>query len=164
MIPKNKKPKPTPYEKAKAAQERQLQRNLAKVKSPDYKAKQLAKKKQQIAKQRQRVKTYAPIKKKHAKNKKHSPAEKQHIKNVVAMGCIVCRNLGHHSEAEVHHVSSGGMGLRSSNFDIIPLCHQHHRTGGHGVAIHEGKKTFELNYGKELTLLDQVNDLTTRNT
>ena len=164
MIPKNKKPKLTPYEKAKAAQDRQRERNLAKVKSPEYKAKQLAKKKRQAIKARERAKTYKPTKKKFAKNKQHSPAEQAHIKKVVALGCIVCSNLGvEQLPCEVHHISSGGMGLRSSNFCIIGLCAIHHRLGGHGVAIHEGKETFEAQFGAETELLEQVNNLIKEN-
>ena len=159
MIPKNKTPKLTPYEKASAAQQRQRERDLIKVKSPEYKAKQFAKKKKQAIKARDRAKTYNPIKKKFAKNKQHSPDEKAHIKKVVELGCIVCLNRGFNSQAEVHHISSGGMGLRSSNFKIIGLCGDHHRTGGYGVAIHEGKETFESNFGYEVELLEQVNEL-----
>lgn len=160
MNPKTKTKKLSPYEKALKAQQRQRERNLAKVNSPEYKAKQIAKKKQQLAKQREREKNYKPVKKKYAKNKKHSSAEKSHIEKVVALGCVVCRNKGLSTEAEVHHVSSGGMGLRASNFKIIPLCHEHHRTGGLGVAIHAGKKSFESEHGLELELLNQVNKLT----
>jgi hypothetical protein len=163
MIPKNKKPKLTPYEKAKAAQDRQRERNLAKVKSPEYKAKQLSKNKQQAIKARERAKTYKPTKKQFSKNKQHSPDEQAHIKKVVELGCIVCLNRGFNSQAEVHHISSGGMGLRSSNFKIIGLCGDHHRTGGHGVAIHAGKETFEAQFGTETELLEQVNDLIKEN-
>ena len=147
--------KQTSYYKALAAQKRQRERNLVLVNSPEYKAKQYAKKLEQIAKQR--LKTVKPIKKKFANNKKHSKAEQDHIKKVVEIGCIVCLNEGHgYCPCEVHHVSSGGVGLRSSNFEIIGLCRSHHRNGGYGVAIHSGKKIFEELFGSELLLLGQV--------
>ncbi|MBC8923070.1 hypothetical protein IAI17_35380, partial [Escherichia coli] len=38
----------------------------------------------------------------------------------------------------------------------IPLCCQHHRVGGYGVAIHSGKKTWEKKYGQEIDLLNQT--------
>lgn len=164
MNPKVKTIKLTHYEKALAAQQRQRERNIIKVNSSEYKAKQLIKKKQQLAKQRERAKTSKPIKNKFAKNKQHSPAEQTHIKKVVALGCIVCRNLKFEQlPCEVHHLSSGGMGLRSSNFKIIGLCAIHHRIGGHGVAIHAGKETFESIFGAETELFDQVNNLINEN-
>ena len=53
--------------------------------------------------------------------------------------------------AEVHHILTGvGMGQRASNYETIPLCPRHHRTGGHGIAIHAGKRTWEKNFGYEL--------------
>ena len=160
MSVKNKVKKLTPYEKTIAACDRARVRNLAKVKSPAYKAQQLAKKKQQIAKQRQRVNSYKPMKKKVAKNKQHSSPETAHIKAVVALGCIVCHCAGDlDTPCTVHHVNSGGMALRSSNFDIIGLCPAHHQTGGYGVAIHAGKKTFEDKHGTEQFLLTKTSEL-----
>lgn len=47
--------------------------------------------------------------------------------------------------AEAHHVRTkmeGGMGLKSSDFCAIPLCHKHH------FEYHsKGKKTFARKYG-----------------
>jgi len=81
--------------------------------------------------------------------------ERQHLGKVAAIGCIICR-----MPAEIHHVRSGmGMGQRNTNFNVIPLCHIHHRTGGHGVALHAGKKTFEEKFGTELELLERVKGL-----
>lgn len=86
-------------------------------------------------------------------------AERDHLSCVVALGCIVCRNLNYgETLAEIHHIRSGqGAALRADNYSSIPLCHPHHRTGGHGVAVHAGKKTWEKNFGTELELLQQVN-------
>ena len=62
--------------------------------------------------------------------------------------------------AEIHHIRHGnGMGQRASNYESIPLCHIHHRTGGYGVAIHAGQKEFEKLYGSESELLEQVRGL-----
>jgi hypothetical protein len=85
-------------------------------------------------------------------------AEKLHLSRVAALGCIVCKNLGHEdSPAEIHHVSTGtGLSVRADNFHAIPLCPLHHRTGGHGVAIHAGRQTWEDKYGTETELLVQV--------
>lgn len=80
--------------------------------------------------------------------------ERYHLAQVVSLGCIICGNI-----PEIHHVRHGmGMGQRNSNFNVIPLCHVHHRTGNYGTAFHAGKKAFEKNFGTELELLDKVNE------
>ncbi|MDA8504193.1 Ref family protein [Citrobacter sp. Awk 2] len=85
-------------------------------------------------------------------------AEKLHLSRVVDLHCIVCRNEGlGDAPAEIHHCSSGtGMSVRADNFHVIPLCHTHHRTGGHGVAIHAGRQSWENKFGTETELLVQV--------
>lgn len=84
-------------------------------------------------------------------------AEREHMARVADLGCIVCRN--EHDAftlAELHHVNAHGMGLRSDNYSVIPLCPAHHRTGGYGVAVHAGKRTWEEIFGTEIELLEQV--------
>ncbi|MHA7847257.1 Ref family recombination enhancement nuclease [Serratia sp. D1N4] len=85
-------------------------------------------------------------------------AEKEWLSDVAELGCVVCRNLCYgQSPAEIHHIRTGqGAGQRASHYSVLPLCPPHHRTGGHGVAIHAGHKTWEENYGTELDLLKQV--------
>lgn len=80
---------------------------------------------------------------------------------VASLGCIVCLNLGYRdSPAEIHHTRAGaGGGQRSPHTETLPLCPPHHRTGGHGVAIHAGQKTWEDKYGTEANLLNQVEEL-----
>ncbi|EML9401320.1 DUF968 domain-containing protein [Citrobacter freundii] len=91
-------------------------------------------------------------------SKSKNKAEKFHLSRVAELRCIVCRNEGlGDSPAEIHHCSSGtGMSVRADNFHVIPLCHTHHRTGGHGVAIHAGRQSWENNFGTETELLVQV--------
>lgn len=91
-------------------------------------------------------------------------ADKQHIARVVALGCVVCRNLGFpDSPAEAHHCKgsefNSGYGLKSSNRDVVGLCGTHHRLGANGVAYHAGPESFERNFGTQHALLDQVNEL-----
>lgn len=82
-------------------------------------------------------------------------AEKLHLSRVADLGCIIC-----HQPAEIHHLRTGmGMAQRNSNFNVIPLCPLHHRTGGYGTAFHAGKKAFEQNFGSELDLLTRVEKL-----
>lgn len=86
-------------------------------------------------------------------------AEREHLSRVAALGCIVCRNLNYGDTlTEIHHIRTGqGVAHRADNYSTIPLCHPHHRTGSHGVAVHAGKQTWEQNFGTELELLLQVN-------
>lgn len=84
-------------------------------------------------------------------------AERTHLDRVVSLGCIVCKPLGHHSPAEVHHVRTGqGLSQRASNFRVLPLCPAHHRTGGYGVALHAGRKSWEQQHRSEEALLGEV--------
>lgn len=92
-------------------------------------------------------------------SKSKTKAEKLHLSRVAALGCAVCRNqeLGE-TPAEIHHCSKGtGLSVRADNYHVIPLCHTHHRTGGHGIAIHAGRQAWEDNFGTETELLAQIN-------
>jgi hypothetical protein len=74
-------------------------------------------------------------------------AEKKHMGRVAELGCAVCRRMGYEgTPAELHHLRAGtGAGRRSSHFDVIPLCPEHHRgaTGLHGL----GTKGFAKHWG-----------------
>jgi len=85
-------------------------------------------------------------------------AEEKHMGRVAALGCVVCRNLGHGpTPAQVHHIREGqGTGQRAGHFLTIPLCSDHHQWGGPGVAFHADRRAFERLYGSELDLLDQT--------
>lgn len=85
-------------------------------------------------------------------------AEKRHRNAVAALGCIVCRNAGHEdSPAELHHIRDGhGMSRRASEWEVIPLCPFHHRTGGYGHAVHAGRIMWEANHGTQRELLALV--------
>lgn len=83
--------------------------------------------------------------------------EREHLSKVAALGCIICKRLGHPgSPAEIHHCRTGvGAGRRADHYHAIPLCPPHHRgnDGIHGM----GRKRFEREYGiTELELLEQV--------
>jgi len=87
-------------------------------------------------------------------------AEKAELDKVVSRGCIVCEKWHNtYSPAEAHHVRKGqGTGRRAGNDMVIPLCPQHHRIGGYGVAYHAGAKAFAEKYADELTLLEMVKE------
>lgn len=88
-------------------------------------------------------------------------AEREHLSKVAEIGCIVCLNENHgQSPAEIHHVRTGkGMGQRATNYEVIPLCPLHHRSGGYGVAFHAGSKVWQERYGSEESLLNQVKEM-----
>lgn len=71
---------------------------------------------------------------------------KQYMSFVAEMPCLICGR-----PAEVHHILEGRFGQRkSSDYHTIPLCPEHHRTGGVGVAIHAGPRTWREAHGSEL--------------
>ena len=74
-------------------------------------------------------------------------------KNFVAsLGCILCGE-----SADLHHPRFAcGMGMRSSDWLVIPLCKFHHQDGAYGQAIHNGQQEFEANHGTEQALLAQT--------
>jgi hypothetical protein len=87
-------------------------------------------------------------------------AERKHMSRVAALGCAVCRRMGYEgTPAELHHKRAGtGAGRRSSHFEVIPLCPEHHRgaTGFHGL----GTKGFPKHYGyDEADLLQDTLEL-----
>jgi hypothetical protein len=82
-------------------------------------------------------------------SKRPTKKEREHLSRVKELGCLICNR-----PAEIHHLRTGqGMGQRASHYNTIPLCPEHHRTGGYGVAIHAGQKTFEAQNGTEIELL-----------
>lgn len=93
-------------------------------------------------------------------SKQSTVKEKKHMSKVAELGCIVCNNgFAFDVPAEIHHIGNGTMGKRASNYEVIPLCHGHHRTGGYGVAVHAGRKAWENSYGSEQDLLKQVMEM-----
>jgi hypothetical protein len=86
--------------------------------------------------------------------------ERLHYDKLTQLGCIACITLGHgYSAPEIHHIKSGNasMGKKSHWSLAIPLCPEHHRNGGHGVAYHAGRLAFEKAIGlTEVELLDKT--------
>jgi hypothetical protein len=89
--------------------------------------------------------------------------EKKHLSRVADLGCAVCRRMGFPgTPAEIHHKRAGtGAGRRSSHWETIPLCPEHHRgtTGLHGL----GTKGFAKHWGfDEVDLLKETIELLTK--
>ncbi len=75
-----------------------------------------------------------------------------HLSRVVGLGCWICQRA-----AEAHHIRDGqGAGRKASDFETIPLCPDHHRTGGWGVAFHAGAEEWERRYGRQRDILISV--------
>lgn len=84
-------------------------------------------------------------------------SERAHLDAVARLGCIVCRSQGDDTPAEIHHIRQGkGLSQRAGPFHVLPLCPAHHRTGGHGIAFHAGRRSWETRYGGEIEWLSQV--------
>lgn len=86
--------------------------------------------------------------------RRNTAQERKHLSAVAEQGCVLCGHLGYgKTPAEIHHLRHGmGMGMRNSNYNVIPLCPSHHRgnEGFHGL----GRRAFERMYGvTELDLL-----------
>lgn len=93
-----------------------------------------------------------------SKKPSRTKATKQHMSAVADLSCVVCRNEGlGKTPAELHHPRFlAGGGQKSSDMDVIPLCPNHHRLGGYGVAYHAGPQEWERRYGTEEELLEQT--------
>ena len=82
--------------------------------------------------------------------------EREHLKKVADLGCIVCaKRLGYpDTPAEIHHIPSGAMGKRSSNWNVIPLCPHHHRTSKE--SYHLNPIWFTEQFGTQTELLNET--------
>lgn len=88
--------------------------------------------------------------------------EKEHYARLCSLGCIACHTLGYgFSPCEIHHIRyQAGLSKKSHFSKAIPLCPNHHRLGGHGVAIHAGRRAFETMVGMtELELVEKTKQL-----
>ena len=78
--------------------------------------------------------------------KKKTKSESDYMDAVFNLGCHVCG-----SPPQLHHIRLfAGMGTRSPNVCIVPLCAEHH-TGEY--SIHGSKALFEKIEGTEAEML-----------
>lgn len=94
--------------------------------------------------------------------------EREHMSKVAQLGCLICQRpaICHHIRNLGDGKGNIGFGRRSNNYQVIPLCPEHH-TGN--FSIHNCKQQFEAMYGTERELLyrtlkeveniEQANDL-----
>ena len=83
--------------------------------------------------------------------KSKTKLDKQHMDEVAQLGCIVCGNPYVH----LHHIRYPGLGMgkRSTNFEVIPLCQPHHQGK---FSVHGTPKEFEKKFGTQHELLERV--------
>lgn len=79
------------------------------------------------------------------------PEAKARASALVALGCACCGAR----DPEVHHIRRGtGMSLRAPWWRTLPLCQEHHTTGGPGISVHSGERVWQWD---EIELLERVN-------
>ena len=84
--------------------------------------------------------------------KQATKKENEHMARVANLGCFVCGSV-----ASVHHIrpKGTGMGRRSSHYETIPLCYEHHQGNN---SIHNRKREFEAKYGTEQEILQIITE------
>ncbi len=81
-------------------------------------------------------------------------AEKLLWSRLANLGCIACRIDGRiNTIVSIHHID--GSTKPGAHSNVLPLCAEHHQTGGEGApAIHPWKRRFEAKYGTQEALRD----------
>lgn len=70
---------------------------------------------------------------------------------VSVVGCIACRIEGAaNNHCSIHHID--GRTKPGAHMNVLPLCGEHHQTGGEGVAIHPFKRQWERKFGTQAEL------------
>lgn len=87
-------------------------------------------------------------------SKKHRPTkdEREHKGRVAQMSCIVSGMR----PVEVHHKTGAGMGLRASDWEVMPLTKYRHTAGPYGECVHRGTRTFEEKFGTQEELITKT--------
>ena len=82
--------------------------------------------------------------------------EKLHMRSIAELGCIICDKMNFPgSPAELHHiVSNTGMGKKTTNYEVIPLCPHHHRNSDE--SYHQSPKDFTEKWGSQENLLQET--------
>ena len=97
-----------------------------------------------------------------------APPNREHMLQVKRLPCLVCLHEGlrQKTPTEAHHIKRDpatgrvlGEGQKAPDEHTIPLCEEHHRTGGNGVAFHAGREPWERAYGNELDMLQETREM-----
>jgi hypothetical protein len=86
----------------------------------------------------------------------YTKEDKEWLEKITQLGCICCINeFNVFTPASPHHIE--GRTKEGCHLKTIPLCRQHHQTGGNGIAFHAtGKKKWNEKYSSEYELLKQI--------
>lgn len=93
-------------------------------------------------------------------------AEAERYRRLSALGCVACRKNGRYSQAEIHHLNTGGhAGHKRRGWEYtIPLCPAHHRgimwrEVDHGPSLAMQPRRFREVFGSDDELLEATNKL-----
>ena len=88
------------------------------------------------------------------KKKSKTAEEERWMDKVAQIGCIICDN----NLVLLHHITTLrlGFGRKSSNFAVLPLCHNCHDAKIKGQSIHEGVDDWEKKNGTQIEWLRKV--------
>lgn len=98
-----------------------------------------------------------PMKQRSDKRKSYRASDEgkaalEYMRKVKQLPCCVC---GAYGPSDAHHVIHDRFGSRkSSDFDVIPLCKEHHQNGPR--AIHNGKETWRQINGADWSYIDST--------
>jgi hypothetical protein len=86
-------------------------------------------------------------------------AEKLYWDRLAEIGCIACLHDGkHNTHVSIHHCA--GRTKNGSHMFVLPLCAEHHQTGGEDApAIHPWKTRFQARYGTQAQLSAECNHI-----
>ena len=77
---------------------------------------------------------------------------KEYREWLLTKGCMVCK-----TRAYPHHLNTGGMGTRGSDeFNIIPLCVQHHTFGIHMTTERLFESRYDLKHLRSVAIILSV--------
>jgi hypothetical protein len=96
----------------------------------------------------------APLGLKKPKPKRGTKAGMEHMHRVKQLPCVICHK---HPPSDAHHVFCDRFGSsKASDFDVIPLCKEHHQHGPE--AIHNAKRSWVEKHGPDHAFLPLVKE------
>lgn len=85
--------------------------------------------------------------------------EKIYWDRLSEIGCIACKIDGNHNPVvSIHHCE--GRTKKGAHKFVLPLCAEHHQTGGESApSIHPWKTRFQVKYGTQAQLSAECNHI-----
>lgn len=107
-----------------------------------------------------RINPIDPIYRTKKRKRENDNQKKAYYAKVAEQGCQI-NNSDCGGKLELHHPTGAGMALKANDYDVIPLCFNHHSAQtplGFGHSVHKGIRTFEANYGTQEYLLTRLRE------